>query len=84
MCVCVYICVYIYICKRDIKFAQISIESWEFAAADQNNWRQAVQSGMRKAEELNCGRRRERTSIVYKHSFSQNQNDKLMEQIICH
>ena len=38
-------------CKRDIKSAHIIIESWTFGAADRNNWRQAVQSGMRKAEE---------------------------------
>ena len=38
-------------CKRDIKSAQTSIELWESAAADGNNWLQAVQSGMRKAEE---------------------------------
>ena len=38
-------------CKRDIKSAQISIESRESTAADSNNCRHAVQSGMRKAEE---------------------------------
>ena len=37
-------------CRR-IKSAQMSIESWESAAADSNNWRQTVQSDMRKAEE---------------------------------
>ena len=37
--------------KRDIKSPQISIESWESAAADRKNWRQAVRSGVRKAEE---------------------------------
>ena len=32
-------------CKRDIKSAQISIESWEATAADRNNLRQAMVSG---------------------------------------
>ena len=38
-------------CKRDIKCAPTSIESWESAAVDGNIWRQAVRSGIRKAEE---------------------------------
>ena len=45
--------------KRNIKSAQISIESCESAVADCKKWRQAVQRGMRKAEKTNCGRRRE-------------------------
>ena len=38
-------------CKRNIESVQISIESWESAAADCINWRQAVWSGIRKTEE---------------------------------
>ena len=38
-------------CKRNIKYVQIGTESWESAAADCNNWRQAVWSGIRKTEE---------------------------------
>ena len=38
-------------CKQDIESVQISIKSLESAAADRKNWRQALQSGMRKAEE---------------------------------
>ena len=38
-------------CKRDIKSAHIIIDSWKVGAADRNNWRQVVQSGVRKAEE---------------------------------
>ena len=38
-------------CKRNIESVQISIESWESATADCNNWRQAVWRGIRKTEE---------------------------------
>ena len=38
-------------CKRDIKSTQINIDSWEYAARERSNWRHAVQSGMRKAQE---------------------------------
>ena len=37
-------------CKRNIESVQISIESWESAAANCINWRQAVWSGIRKTE----------------------------------
>ena len=37
-------------CKRNIEYVQTSIESWESVAADCNNWRQAVWSGIRKTE----------------------------------
>lgn len=30
-------------CERYIKYAQIGIETWEFAATDRNIWRQSVQ-----------------------------------------
>ena len=58
-------------CKRYIKSTQINIDSWEYTATARSNWRHAVQSGMRKAEErrneLWTGkreRRRERPSTT--------------------
>ena len=39
------------VCKQDIKSTLIGIETGEPAAVDCDNWRQAVQSSIRKAEE---------------------------------
>ena len=63
-------------CKRDITSAQISIESWESAAADCNNWRQAVEliRGRQKKEETNSEVRvsEKRKAISYHARISNN------------
>ena len=38
------------VCKRDMKFAEINLDSWEAAAADRSNWRHMVRTGVRRAE----------------------------------
>ena len=37
-------------CKRDLRSAQINIESWEDTASNRSSWRHVVKAGVRRAE----------------------------------
>jgi len=39
------------VCKRDMKAAEISPETWEAAAENRSNWRSTVKAGIQRAEE---------------------------------
>ena len=51
------------VCKRDMKFAVIDIESWELTVKDRSTWRHLVNEGIKHAEHTRNMRQVEKRNI---------------------